>query len=94
MNKKFIILTLIFALIHFVMSMVSIYNGFIIFRSPSTPSEIFWARAMSIMLFPANILFHGSANELIQTLIILFNSIFCGALIAGLYLLLQKKLKS
>jgi len=93
MNKKFIILTLIFAVIHFVMSIASIYNGFIIFRSPSTPTEIFWARAMSVMLFPANIISQGSANELIQTLIILFNSLFCGALIAFMYLVFQKILK-
>lgn len=94
MNKRIIIFTLVFSIIHFISSMITIYNGFIIFHGPSTPSEIFWACAMSVMIFPANIIFEGSASELVQTIAIILNSLFWGAFIAGIYLLLQKRFKS
>jgi len=94
MKKKFVIFIFLFSIIHFILTMITIYNGFIIFRSPSTPSEIFWDGAMNVMLFPANIISWGSASEWIQTLIIIINSLFWGVLITGLYLQLRKWIKS
>lgn len=93
MFKRFVIFAIIFAVIHFCITMVTIYNGFIIFRAPTTTSEIFWTEAMNIMLFPANILFQGSGNKLEQTLAIIFNSLVWGSVFSAVYLILWKKPK-
>ena len=93
MNKRFFIYSIIFTVIHFTLTMISIYNGLIIFRTASTPVEIFWDRVMNAMLFPVSIVFQGSTSELVQTLSIILNSIFWGILFAVALLSLQKRLK-
>lgn len=90
---KKIILFLIFTVIHCILTVISIYNGVIIFRTATTPSEIFWDRAMNIMLFPVSLMLQGSASEWLQILAIILNSIFWGILFAVIFLSLQKKYK-
>jgi hypothetical protein len=91
MNYKILRLTLITGVIHFGLVVLSLYNGVIIFRSPTTASEIFWADAIRVLLFPIDVIFKGVYNDWVQAGIFILNSLLWGYLISLLILRLRKK---
>lgn len=96
MNKKKFIIIIVFGIVHFIISIISIFNGMTIFSGPKTNSEIFWSFIMNITLFPLNILLRNLsfANQWMQTLIILLNSLICGSFFSILnYLITKNKMK-
>ncbi len=95
MLKKVTVFIIVFSIIHFILSMISIINGMIIFKGPSTNSELMWAAIMKIFLFPSNILFQNISveNQWYQTIIIYFNSLICGGFISIFYFALSKRKK-
>ena len=89
---KYIKFMLVFAAIHFALSILAIVKGFIIFHGPSTPSEIFWQGAMAVLLFPVNFLFQTSGTLWAQTIAIFLNSLLWGSAFAVLYFaILERK---
>lgn len=87
---RLILLSLILSSIHFGLTIISLFNGFIIFRSPTTQREIFWSNAMFILLFPANVIVTEYSSEFVQTLAMIFNSIFWGTAITILFVKIKK----
>ncbi|HUI09661.1 MAG TPA: hypothetical protein VL221_04985 [Bacteroidota bacterium] len=77
--------------LHFALSLLAIYNGFIIFRSAETPWEVFWETAMEVFLFPADVLVRTVTDQWGQTLIIIANSLFWGCVIVGLIFAWRKR---
>jgi hypothetical protein len=70
------------ALAHLGLVILAVANGFIIFRGPSTPTEVFWDGAMRVLLFPADQLFGIIRNGPFQVLLTGLNSLLWGAVAA------------
>jgi hypothetical protein len=92
MYKRLILFTIIFVVIHFSFSIISIFNGFVIFNGPSTTSENIWSEIMNILLFPMNVILSNvnTSNQLLQTLLILINSFIWGIVFGMIYYWLTK----
>ena len=73
---------LVFAVVHFCLLMLAMANAFIIFRGPSTSSELFWDGAMRVLLSPANLLFDIVGNSAVQVILAVLNSLLWGAVAA------------
>jgi len=73
------------AIVHFGLSILSIYQGLIIFSSATTPGEIFWETVMEVFLFPADVLVSSVAGQWGQTLLIAANSLLWGCVLATSY---------
>jgi len=82
---RFLLTAAIVGLVHFGFALLSIYNGFIIFRSAVTPWEVFWETAMEVMLFPADVLITGVADQWAQTLAMAGNSLLWGCVLTAIY---------
>ena len=93
MLKKVTVFIIVFSIIHFILSIISIINGMTIFKEPSTSSELIWSDIMKMFLFPSNILFQNISfeNQWAQTLFIFLNSVICGGFISLFYYFLKKK---
>jgi hypothetical protein len=94
MRTRFVIFILVFSTLHFSLSMLAIFNGFIIFRAPSTASEIFWQCVMNVLLFPANVLLKGTGDNWTQTFAIILNSLVWGIAFATFCFGLRKLYKN
>jgi hypothetical protein len=79
-----------FAVIHFCLLLLAMANGFIIFRGPSTPWEIFWYDAMEVLLFPLDLFPWGALDAWGQTFMYGLNSLLWGTGLAFLFLRVQK----
>ncbi|HWW01360.1 MAG TPA: hypothetical protein VNZ64_16810 [Candidatus Acidoferrum sp.] len=90
MRARNIGIILLFAVIHFGLMVLAIYNGFVIFRGPSTPSEIFWDRAMQVLLFPGSLLIRIVSDKLGQSVLMVLNSLLWGAIFGSIYVKLRK----
>ena len=84
-RTRFLQVAGVVALVQFGLSILSIYNGLIIFHSASTPGEVFWETTMEVMLFPADVLITSVAGQWGQTLMIAANSVLWGCVLTGLY---------
>jgi hypothetical protein len=85
-----IIIIVLFTLAHFGLTMLAIFHGFIIFRNPSSPWEIFWASAMVVLLFPSVLLNGIVLNTWSQTILMLLNSLLWGTALTFLFLWWRK----
>ena len=90
MRVRYIVIILLFALVHFGMLALAIRNGFIIFRGPSTPSEIFWDRAMQVLLFPGSLLIRTVTDKVAQSVVMVLNSLLWGTIFGFVYVKLRK----
>jgi hypothetical protein len=85
-----ILIVFLFTLAHFGLTILAMFNGFNIFRGPSTASEIFWEGAMLVLLFPSDLLPGFVLDTWGQTIIILFNSLLWGIAFTFLFLWWRK----
>lgn len=92
MSKRIIIFIILFAIVHFIFSIISVLNGMTIFSGPKTNTEIFLSYLMNILLFPLNILLRNVSfvNLWAQTIIIFLNSLISGGLFSIIYFLIIK----
>ena len=82
---RFLLTAAVVGLVHFGFTLLSIYNGFIIFRSAVTHWEVFWETTMDVMLFPADVLITGVADQWVQTLAVAGNSLLWGCVLTAMY---------
>jgi hypothetical protein len=90
MYVRRIILVFLFTLAHFGLTMLAIFKGFIIFRGPSSASEIFWANAMLVLLFTSDLLNGIVLDTWSQTFLMLLNSLLWGTALTFLFLWWRK----
>jgi len=79
------------AVVHAGITLLTISQGLIIFRGPSTPAEKFWDGAMQVMLFPGSMLLdavHGNAG---QVVLVIANSLLWGMVLAWLVVHWRKR---
>jgi hypothetical protein len=91
MRMRRIIVILLFAVIHFGLLALAIWQGLVIFRTPSTPSEIFWDHTMQVLLFPASLLTGIVTGKLWQTIVMVLNSLLWGLAFGSLYLRMRSR---
>jgi hypothetical protein len=85
-----IIFIFLFTLAHFGLTMLTMCKGFIIFRSPTTASEIFSVGAMAVLLFPSDLLYGIVLDTWGQSILIFLNDLLWGIVFTFLFLRWQK----
>ena len=88
---RFLIIAGTVSVVHFALSILSIFEGFTIFRSAATPGEIFWEKTMEVMLFPADVLFTSAGSQWAQTVAIAGNSVLWGCVVAAAWQIVRAK---
>jgi hypothetical protein len=90
MRHRKITYGLLFALVHFLLLWLAMYESFAIFKGPSTPGEIFWDRVAGVLLFPASLLIALVDNSTTESVLMGLNSLLWGFLIALCFLAWRK----
>lgn|GEM_PF-2841187 len=78
-------LILLFAVLHFGLLVLALYNGLIIWSGPTTPWEIFWSHLLEILLFPMDLFTWSPLSNGVQALLFGLTSLLWGSALAVLF---------
>ena len=90
MRVRFLVAVLLVALLHFGVLAFAFWRGFVIFRGPTTGSEIFWDHVVRGLLFPTNLLLPMVRAWWVQSVLMVLNSLLWGFVGGSVYVRLRK----